>query len=140
MEVKTQENTKEISAIEQWDAVAFKLIQQELAPKGYSEIKRGLWRGKVRSNIPFLPKTSVVNCQKIAAQMVRTFRGKTLKELEELYDLTVKHSEECKKEAAECHFWQLRKKRECRKMAAEFWCHALGFSGAKHILNNIPIK
>lgn len=78
MEVKTQENTKEISAIEQWDAVAFKLIQQELAPKGYSEIKRGPWRGKVQSNIPFLPKQSVVNCQKIAAQMVRSYRGKVI--------------------------------------------------------------
>lgn len=114
MEVKTQENTKEISAIEQWDAVAFKLIQQELAPKGYSEIKRGPWRGKVQSNIPFLPKTSVVNCQKIAAQMARSYRGKVIITLA---DQIKKIDEFIAKDQADlkaCGFLQFKKKAELK--------------------------
>src|SRR5688572_25989388 len=75
-------DSRDFTPIEQWDNLCYTLIRQELAPKGFSEIKRGPWRGKVQSNIPFLPKHTVDRTGKIAAQLVRTYRDKVRRELE----------------------------------------------------------
>lgn len=107
----SRENKKEISPADQWDVLAFKLINDELAPKGYSEIKRGPWRGKVRSNIPFLPKRSVERCQQIAAQMVRSYRGKLAKVLKDDH-------KELTEQLAKYRFYQFEKKWICRGMIA----------------------
>jgi hypothetical protein len=75
---KQKENSvkprREPTPVDQWDIIAHTLIKQELAPKGYSDIKSGDYRGKVKSNIPFLPKQSVIRCQNISAQLVRAYR------------------------------------------------------------------
>lgn len=72
----SRENKKEISPILQWDQVAFKLIQDVLAPKGYKQIHSGKWRGLRIANAeqPGIVKSKVNQCQKIAAQMVRAYR------------------------------------------------------------------
>lgn len=112
--IKEPINTAEPAPVEQWDQVAFKLILQELAPKGFSEIKRGPWRGKVQSNIPFLPKQSVNNCQKIAAQMVRTFRVKIERAMKEQLKNVDDWAEKDRVTLGGCRFWQFKKKAELK--------------------------
>ncbi len=109
-----------LSPIEQWDQVAFTLIRNELAPKGFSEIKRGPWRGKVQSNIPFLPKHTVDRCQKGAAQLVRAFRDKVRMELEgRMKDAEVKRDQALKDMDA-CTFFQFRRKRKFQEVHAYY--------------------
>lgn len=85
------------------DAVAYNMIKQELAPKGFTEIRTGAWKGKVRSNIDFLPQQSVKYCQNIAAQMVRTFREQAKLKLETQIGLA-------KSSAATLKWYQIREK------------------------------
>jgi hypothetical protein len=133
-------NKREFTPAEQWDQLAFTLIRQELAPKGYSEIKRGPWRGKVQSNIPFLPKSSVERCQKVAAQLVRAYRDKVRIEIEagmaQLEKVQIKYQEELN----DCHFWQFKRKSDISHNLRS----VMGQSGSLiHVLNqldNIGIK
>lgn len=110
-----EKQSPEVSPADQWDQVAFKLIKDELAPKGFSEIKRGVWRGKVQSNIPFLPKQSVLYCQRTAAQLVRTFRSKVLKGLKERLATCEKEQETSAWIRENSFFWEFGKKRRERK-------------------------
>jgi hypothetical protein len=136
----SRENTKEILPIDQWDAVAFRMIRQELAPKGYSEIKRGPWRGKVQSNIPFLHKQTVERCQQIAAQMVRSFRQKAIKDLE----AEIKHCEKLRDEMKAiyqaCPWWRIVKRRRCYGIAQAHDGAVEAFRSAVAQLNNVSIK
>lgn len=142
LEAKTKEpiNTAEPSPVEQWDQVAFKLIHQELAPKGYSEIKRGPWRGKVQSNIPFLPKQTVLNCQKISAQLIRTFRSKAVKEIRTITEDIEKWTAEDEQKLAACYFWQLAKKSELKYKIRSLRGQAGSALNILRILETLPIK
>lgn len=80
-EQKKEVNQRELTKIEEWDHVAFDLIRRELVPKGFKEIKSGNYKGNVQANIPFLSKQAVGRCQKISAQMVRTFRNRAYGDL-----------------------------------------------------------
>jgi hypothetical protein len=73
--------TKEINPAQQWDQLAFTLMYQELAPKGFKKFTNGHWRGLEHADIPFLSKKTVQKCQKISAQLVRGFRDKAKKDL-----------------------------------------------------------
>jgi hypothetical protein len=66
--------SEQLTPIQAWDAVAIRLVKNELAPKGYSEIKSGPFKGRVKANIEFLQKGSVVQVQNYACSLVRTFR------------------------------------------------------------------
>lgn len=80
MSDKPKESLPE-NPVKQWDQLAATLYKKELAPKGFSEIRRGPYKGSVQANIPFLPKHTVIRCQNIGAQLVRTYREKVKKEL-----------------------------------------------------------
>lgn len=66
--------SEHLTATQAWDAVAFRLMKGELAPKGFVEIKSGGWKGKVKANIEFLPKESVQRAIGLTQTMIRTFR------------------------------------------------------------------
>jgi len=136
----SRENTKEILPIDQWDAVAFRMIRQELAPKGYSEIKRGPWRGKVQSNIPFLHKQTVERCQQIAAQMVRSYRQKAIKELE-LKTISIQE-EKTKWEGSlkNLSFWQWKQKDQFKRRIADYEGQLLALGIAVVKLQDLSIK
>lgn len=133
-------NAQEVRPIDQWDAVAFRLIRQELAPKGYSEIKRGPWRGKVQSNIPFLPKRSVERCQQIAAQMVRMYRANAVNNLKAQVDAGNKAVHNLEDERKRCPFWRFGRRRDLND---EIMHHMAATSALNHWLHNlesIPVK
>lgn len=81
---------KEFTPIEQWDQLAYTLMYQELAPKGFKKFTSGHWRGSEHADIPFLSKKTVIKCQKISAQLVRGFRDKAKKSLAEQIEETKK--------------------------------------------------
>lgn len=66
--------SEQLTPIQQWDAVAFRLVKGELAPNGFSEIKTGPWKGKIKANLVFLSKESVQRVQGLTQTMIRTFR------------------------------------------------------------------
>lgn len=70
-----------LTPAEQWDQLAFTLMYQELAPKGFKKFTNGHWRGAEHADIPFLSKKTVQKCQKISAQLVRGYRDKVKKDL-----------------------------------------------------------
>lgn len=135
-----KEAESQISPIEQWDQVAFRLIQQELAPKGYSQIARGPWKGKVKSNIEFLPKQTVQNCQKISAQLIRTFRAKALWQLKARLAKCEEEQQKAIRLRHAAYFWQFKKKR----LEQRVYEHYRDQSGLLQILineiENIGIK
>lgn len=103
---------KEVSDMtpsDQWDQLAFKLIQQELVPKGYSEIKRGPYRGTVQSNIPFLPKKTVQRCQNLAAQCVRSYRERVRRRISDHVKELDQWVKEDEQRLKACRFWEFRK-------------------------------
>lgn len=115
-QVTKPKEVSEMSGPEQWDALAFKLIQQELAPKGYSEIKRGAYKGTVQSNIPFLPKKTVQRCQNLAAQCVRSYRERVRKAFVNRMEFATGREQQAVKDRDNCHFWQVRRKRAHQKI------------------------
>lgn len=127
-------NQRERTPVEQWDQLAFQLIRQELAPKGFSEIKRGPWRGKVQSNIPFLPKSTVDRCQKGAAQLIRSYRERLRAKIKSgIADLD-KFTKQYQDELRACYFWQFKKKAEIRGNLRS----VLGQAGSlHHVLNEL---
>ena len=44
---KPEKKLQNLEPIQQWDAVAYNMIKEELAPKGFKEIERGAWKGNV---------------------------------------------------------------------------------------------
>lgn len=116
-EIKEKPKAKEVADMtgqEQWDQLAFKLMLQELAPKGFSEIKRGPYRGTVQSNIPFLPKKTVQRCQNLAAQCVKSYRDRTRRRITDMVkelDIWIKEDEQKLKA---CRFWEFGKRTELK--------------------------
>jgi hypothetical protein len=120
------------SALKQWDQLASTLYKRELAPKGFSEIKRGPYRGSVQSNIPFLPKSTVTRCQNIGAQLVRSFREKVKSDLEKRLTEAEARQALAIKERDSLPFWNLIAK---RKQQGTFE-HYQNQIGLLHILIN----
>lgn len=94
----------------QWDQVATSLMVKTLAPKGFHEVKRGPFRGKVVANVPFLYKSVVDKCCNLSAQLVRSFREAVRKDLELHMEFLDNWRKETEVEINDCHFWQFRKK------------------------------
>lgn len=94
----------------QWDQVAASLISKTLAPKGFHEVKRGPYRGKIVANVPFLQKPVVDKCCNLAAQLVRSFREAARKDMEAHEAFLDNWRKETEAEIKDCRFWQFRKK------------------------------
>jgi hypothetical protein len=103
---------KDFNPIDQWDQVAASMIYRELAPKGFKKYQSGHWKGAEHADIPFLSKRQVGQCQKIAAQLVRTFRSE-LKAKTERHIVSIKAAiAENEGKLFQCRFWEYRKRRE----------------------------
>lgn len=131
---------REFSHLEQWDQLAFQLIHQELAPKGFSEIKRGPYRGTVQSNIPFLPKKTVQRCQNLSAQLVRSFRQKTQSKLKSIIKELDEWVKEDERKLKACKFWEFGKKRELKYKIRSLYGQGGSASRILQELDNIAIK
>lgn len=129
--IGTEKEFKEATApaknpIRDWDQVAAQLIRKELAPKGFSEIKHGPYRGKVKSNIEFLPKEVVGRCQNISAQLVRVFRDRS----KETLDNQIKKTQEL---LLSTKWYQIRKQ----------WIYQgilEALEGSKKLMDNVEVK
>lgn len=97
----------QITPTAQWDQLAFTLMYQELAPKGFKKFTNGHWRGAEHADIPFLSKKTVQKCQKISAQLVRGFRDKAKKDL-------AAQIEEAKKNLAALKWYHFRARWEAK--------------------------
>jgi hypothetical protein len=119
---KQKENLvkKEYSPSEQWDHLAFSVVINELAPKGFKEVKQGAYRGSVQANIPFLHKNAVVKTQKIAAQLVRGFRDRAKKDLGLRLSTACRLQEDAIKNRDACKFWEISKKKKHQKEYEHF--------------------
>lgn len=60
----------------QWSAICQKSIREHLAPKGFAEIKAGVWKGAKKANIDFLSQETVDSAGKIAAGCVNHYRAR----------------------------------------------------------------
>lgn len=123
-EQKPTERVKD--PIKDWDQVAAQLIRKELAPKGFSEIKHGPYRGKVKSNIEFLPKEVVGRCQNISAQLVRVFRDRSKETIDNRIAAT-------KKLITDTRWYEVRKK----------WIYKgilEALEGSKKLMDNVEVK
>lgn len=139
---KIQTGKNVLITADQWDVLAFRLIQQTLAPKGYKELKSGSYRGLVVANSsqPGLVKGKVIDCQKISAQLVRTFRQKAKNQVSKIISELDTWAKEDQAKLKACRFWQFSKKTELKYKIRSL----LGQAGsAQRILNeldNIGIK
>lgn len=125
--VSEQKSTERVKdPIKDWDQVAAQLIRKELAPKGFSEIKHGPYRGKVKSNIEFLPKEVVGRCQNISAQLVRVFRDRSKETIDNRIAAT-------KKLITDTRWYEVRK-RWIYKGILE------ALEGSKKLMDNVEVK
>lgn len=108
---------------EQWDQLAFTLMYQELAPKGFKKFTNGHWRGAEHADIPFLSKKTVQKCQKISAQLVRGFREKVREGLQIRLRTAIRLQEDAIKERDKCYFWQFQKRKEYQRQYEHFRDH-----------------
>lgn len=108
---------KKLEPINEWDQLAFALIYQELAPKGFKKIYNGK---KEVSAIQFLTKQTVKRCQNISAQLIRAYRQALRKHLES----KVKESNEAlmryQVELSDCGILNFKAKARCKKSITHY--------------------
>ena len=140
--VKAIESEPKISPVEQWDQVAFKLIQDTLAPKGYKQITNGRWRGLriVNAEQPGIVKSKVTQCQRISAQLVRTYRDKVRIEIEGRIANLDKWIKEEQAKLKACRFWQFKRKAELKGDLRSLFGQAGSLQHLLRELDNIGIK
>lgn len=134
---KQKEN---LAPIEQWDQLAFTLMFQQLAPKGFKKFQNGHWKGADHADIPFLPKKTVIQCQKIAAQLVRGFREKAKQQIKERLKRYTSDYESWTKILSERKFWQITQKRNFKLIIRSLKAKIGTCNILLSELDNIPIK
>lgn len=130
-ETKVKENgAKAHTPTEQWDHLAFQVIFNELAPKGFN---KGTEYVKVT-------KKSLANTQKIAAQLIRGFRDKAKKGILDRVKETEGFLFTAQAKRNACWFWQFQKKADLSYEIA----HLKGQIGKAYLiaeeLNSVTIK
>jgi hypothetical protein len=60
----------------QWAQLCYKSLKDHLAPKGFSQIKAGVFKGKVKANIDFLEDKQVEIAGKIASGCLNHYRNR----------------------------------------------------------------
>jgi hypothetical protein len=128
---------KEFSPVEQWDQLAFSVIYNELAPRGFKTQKNGKYKG---SEYVEVPKKTVIKTQKIGAQLVRGFRDKTKKEFQERLDAAKPLMTKYQTEWKECAWFRLKKKRLLRNKGEYYQALVDSYSEMIKVLENVSIK
>lgn len=97
------------STVKTWNSAVASSIRQALAPKGFSEISQGPFKRRVKSNIDFLSKNTVIQVEQIAMGALTHYRN-GIKEIfrDRIADcektlLTIRQSK--------TYFWQFTKKK-----------------------------
>lgn len=124
----------------QWDHLAFSVIGNELVPKGFKEIRSGVYRGAVQANIPYLDKKTVIKTQKIAAQLVRGFRDKTKQRIAAIIKEVDQWIAEDEVELKECGLLQFKKKRNLKDKLISLRGQAGSYHRLLQELENVSIK
>jgi hypothetical protein len=136
-----QPDEKKILPSQQWDHLAFEIVSQTLAPKGFKKITNGAHRGATIARLDHgLEKHQVQKCQRSVAQLVRSFRSKFKASLIVRIEEADKKSKAASEQFEKCRFWQYEKKQKLKDEYAHYRDH----SGLLHILvnqlDNIEIK
>lgn len=76
--------------IKQWDQAAAHLLKKELAPKGFSQIKTGPYKGRHKSNLEFLSRETVGRCQILGGNLIRAYRDRAKDEILKKIEATEK--------------------------------------------------
>lgn len=137
-----QKAKKQPTPMEQWDILAAKVISQELAPKGFKKLTSGSYRGIEIANhsTPGITKATVRKCQSIGAGLVRGFREKVRKELNELLSVREKQFDTLQGDLNKCHFYQFRKKADLKEEITHFRAMVGVLIIAINKLDSIDIK
>lgn len=134
LDVKIKENN---SPAQQWDYLAFQVIYNELAPRGFKKQKNGFYKGAEYVEVP---KKTVLKTQKIAAQLIRGFRDKAKVEINKLIDKENKSGEESAKAAIDCPFWKVLTRLRHKKNAMVSLSRISALRDSIDALNNTIIK
>jgi hypothetical protein len=108
----TPEKQKEnLVPSQQWDHLAFEIVSQTLAPKGFKKITNGAHRGATIARLDHgLERHQVQKLQRSVAQLVRSFRSKTKKSLQERLQKVEERSKSASDLFNNCKFWEFKKK------------------------------
>lgn len=101
------------STIKTWNSAVAQSIRQALAPKGFSQVAQGSFKGRVKSNIQFLEKSKVIECEQIAMGALQHYRNGLKALLQDRItecDIVLLKAHEIK-----THFWQFAKKKFIRE-------------------------
>lgn len=133
---------KEFSPTEQWDQLAFRVIYNELAPKGFKKLTSGAFKGQQIAVCagPGLPKIKVTSAQRIAAQLVRGFREQAKKSIHKELDEAKIEFEKARNFSRECPWWRLKEWYK-RRSKGEYWCALVdSYETLIEKLDNTPIQ
>lgn len=99
----------------QWSAICAKSIREHLAPKGFAEIRTGVFKGAKKANIDFLSKESVDTAGRIAGGCVNHFRGRVREALNDRLNADLKKQGEYGEELSKLKFWKFERKRVLKR-------------------------
>jgi hypothetical protein len=133
----TAPNKRQPSPIEQWDILAFKAIGNELVPKGFKKQKNGKYRG---TEYVETTKKAVIRTQKVAAQLIRGFRDKTRKELEELLTLNKAQRDQYTSDWSKTPWYKFKQKRHNRRRGEYYHGVVDALEDAIETLGRVNIK
>jgi hypothetical protein len=109
-----------VNHVKQWDEVAATLMRKQLAPKGFSEIKVGPFKGRHKSNLDFLSRETVGMCQNISAQLIREYRNRAKAKLSYRYEKLNGRALIVSQKLSDCRFWEFGKKKELQREYAHY--------------------
>lgn len=128
--------------VEQWDILAAQVIAKELAPKGFKKLTSGSYRGIEIANhsTPGITKSTVRKCQNIGASLVRGYRERLKREIENM--IAGHEHEKMKSQISleKCAFWRFKERSSIKRTIAG-QTEIIG--AAKKILfklNEVPIQ
>jgi hypothetical protein len=136
-----QPDEKKVLPAQQWDHLAFEIVSQTLAPKGFKKITNGAHRGATIARLDHgLEKHQVQKCQRSVAQLVRSFRSKTKKSLQERLEKVEERSKSASDLFNKCKFWEIGKRGNLQKEYFHYRDQAGLLMLIINELDNIEIK
>lgn len=131
-----------VPPVVQWDQLAYRLVQQDLAPDGFKKIEGGTWRGSIiaKTKYPGLLKSQVNSCQVVSAQLIRTYRGKAQREVQEQLKKSMKLQDEAKVHYKATPFWRFKKKKRWYRLACAHAGYVEAYQECMGILLQLDVK
>jgi hypothetical protein len=135
-------NTEAPPLIWQWDQVAHRLIAQELAPKGFKKVNHGVHKGSeiANSKFPGISRFQVTACQRIASQMVRSFRARLKRTCESRVKYTQEQADKRLSDLRLCAWWEFQEKARLKKERVEYLIEAQNIRTFLSTIENLPVQ